>query len=212
MTTGNLARLLKHNVDDIVRFLDETAHTIVLVLDNHLRIISHNAFFPSLLQFSALAEGTDVAHLVEEPVTDWADMEARAEPAYRHLTFLARDGSAHPMYCRISRLESDSILILGTRLRNSDDEVLQRMTRFSNDFINLTRDLKKKNRELERAQSQVKMLSGIIPICMHCRNIRDDKGYWKQLEAFISEHSEATFSHGICDACIEKHYPEFQPE
>lgn len=62
--------------------------------------------------------------------------------------------------------------------------------------------------ELERAIEQIKVLSGIIPICMHCKQIRDDKGYWNQLEAFISKHSNAQFSHGICDVCLDKHYPE----
>jgi len=63
--------------------------------------------------------------------------------------------------------------------------------------------------QLKEAYNQVKQLSGIIPICMHCKEIRDDKGYWNQLEKFISEHSEAKFSHSICERCIEKYYPEY---
>lgn len=55
---------------------------------------------------------------------------------------------------------------------------------------------------------KIKVLSGIVPICMHCKQIRDDKGYWNQLEAFISKHSDAQFSHGICEACLGKYYPE----
>ena len=62
--------------------------------------------------------------------------------------------------------------------------------------------------ELERAMEKIKVLSGIVPICMHCKQIRDDKGYWNKLEAFIGEHSDVQFSHSICDACLEKHYPE----
>ncbi|WP_163338979.1 hypothetical protein [Desulfopila sp. IMCC35008] len=55
---------------------------------------------------------------------------------------------------------------------------------------------------------KIKVLSGIVPICMHCKQIRDDKGYWNQLEAFISKHSDAQFSHGICEAYLGKYYPE----
>lgn len=66
--------------------------------------------------------------------------------------------------------------------------------------------------ELEQAMERIKVLSGIIPICMHCKQIRDDKGYWNQLEAFIQSHSSAQFSHGICDACLEKYYPEEDDE
>jgi GAF domain-containing protein len=65
-----------------------------------------------------------------------------------------------------------------------------------------------KNRELERAMSEIKTLKGIVPICMHCKGIRDDKGYWNKLEKYISEHSEAQLSHGICEKCLDKYYPE----
>jgi PAS domain S-box-containing protein len=62
--------------------------------------------------------------------------------------------------------------------------------------------------ELQEAIAQVKTLSGIVPICMHCKNIRDDKGYWNKVEQFLAEYSGAQFSHGICDDCIREHYPE----
>ncbi len=62
--------------------------------------------------------------------------------------------------------------------------------------------------ELEQALNKIKVLSGIVPICMHCKQIRDDAGYWNKLEEFISEHSGAQFSHSICDACLDKYYPE----
>jgi hypothetical protein len=64
------------------------------------------------------------------------------------------------------------------------------------------------NRELQRVLQEIKTLKGIIPICMHCKEIRDDKGSWKQLEKYIAEHSDAEFSHSICDKCMEKFYPE----
>jgi glucose-6-phosphate-specific signal transduction histidine kinase len=59
---------------------------------------------------------------------------------------------------------------------------------------------------LRKALSQVKTLSGLIPICASCKKIRDDQGYWNQLETFIQEHSEAEFSHGICPECMKKLY------
>jgi hypothetical protein len=54
----------------------------------------------------------------------------------------------------------------------------------------------------------VKSLSGLLPICASCKKIRDDKGYWDQVESYISKHSEATFTHGICPDCIKKWYPD----
>ncbi len=62
--------------------------------------------------------------------------------------------------------------------------------------------------KLEQALTEVRQLSGLLPICMHCKKIRDDKGYWNKIEMYITKHSEAKFSHGICERCIEKYYPE----
>ena len=63
-------------------------------------------------------------------------------------------------------------------------------------------------RELQQALKNVKALSGLLPICASCKKIRDDEGYWKQIESYISAHSEAEFSHGICPDCLEKLYPD----
>lgn len=63
--------------------------------------------------------------------------------------------------------------------------------------------------QLQQALSKVKLLSGFLPICASCKKIRDDKGYWNQVEFYIKEHSEAEFSHGICPECAKKLYPEY---
>ena len=64
-------------------------------------------------------------------------------------------------------------------------------------------------RDLQKALSEVKTLKGIFPICASCKKIRDDKGYWTQIEAYIRDHSEAEFSHGICPDCMKKLYGDF---
>ena len=61
--------------------------------------------------------------------------------------------------------------------------------------------------ELSEAAEKVKLLSGLIPICASCKKVRDDKGYWSQVEVYIREHSEATFSHGICPECTKTLFP-----
>ncbi len=63
--------------------------------------------------------------------------------------------------------------------------------------------------QLQKALREVKTLKGLIPICASCKNIRDDRGYWEQIETYIKDHSEAEFSHGICPECKKKLYPEF---
>lgn len=65
--------------------------------------------------------------------------------------------------------------------------------------------------KLQEALAQVKRLSGFLPICASCKKIRDDKGYWQQVEAYIRDHSEAEFSHSICPDCAKKLYPELFP-
>ncbi len=66
--------------------------------------------------------------------------------------------------------------------------------------------------ELQGALEEIKTLKGVIPICMHCKGIRDGKGYWNELEQYISEHSDAQFSHGVCNDCLKKHYSDEDDE
>jgi len=69
-------------------------------------------------------------------------------------------------------------------------------------------ELKKTNEDLRQALAEVKHLSGLLPICASCKKIRDDTGYWQAIENYITTHSDAQFSHGICDECLKAQYPE----
>lgn len=73
-----------------------------------------------------------------------------------------------------------------------------------------TDQLEKSNRELEEALARIKVLSGIVPICAYCKKIRDDEGFWSQLESYITQHSDALFSHGICPDCAEQVMKDFR--
>ena len=66
--------------------------------------------------------------------------------------------------------------------------------------------------ELQAALAQVKTLSGLLPICSGCKKIRDDQGYWNRIETFISKHSDAQFSHGICPECTKKYFPDYKDQ
>lgn len=66
--------------------------------------------------------------------------------------------------------------------------------------------------ELQDAMGKIKTLSGLLPICASCKKIRDDKGYWKQIESYISDHSSVEFSHSICPECAKKLYPQILDE
>jgi len=66
--------------------------------------------------------------------------------------------------------------------------------------------------ELKMALDHIKQLQGMLPICSVCKKIRDDRGYWNQIESYISEHSEVKFSHGLCPVCAKKFYPDYYRE
>ncbi len=77
--------------------------------------------------------------------------------------------------------------------------------------VELQMELSSRIKELQDAQSHIRQLQGIIPICAHCHKIRDDQEIWQKIEAYIEKHSGARFSHGICPDCVKKYYPELRP-
>ena len=77
-------------------------------------------------------------------------------------------------------------------------------------IVSLQRGLAERVVELQEALSKVKQLSGLLPICSYCKRIRSDENYWEQIERFVSQHSEAEFSHGICPPCFETVRAEFE--
>ena len=91
----------------------------------------------------------------------------------------------------------------------NDKKHLLEQVQLVNDELNQTvHALEKKNEALQHALAKVKHLSGMLPICVACKKIRNDAGYWNIIENYISQHSEAEFSHGICPGCIEVLCPD----
>ncbi|MBC8276666.1 MAG: tetratricopeptide repeat protein [FCB group bacterium] len=92
--------------------------------------------------------------------------------------------------------------------------ILYRSNRYKNRLNKVldekNKNLSRLNNELDTALKEVKSLSGLLPMCANCKKIRDDQGYWQQVEEYISAHSEADFSHGICPECIRILYPELR--
>ncbi len=68
--------------------------------------------------------------------------------------------------------------------------------------------LNEKNEALERALSEIKTLRSILPMCSHCRKVRDDEGVWERLDAYVSDHTDTRFSHGLCPDCLRELYPD----
>ncbi|MCX6139201.1 MAG: hypothetical protein NTV54_17100 [Ignavibacteriales bacterium] len=73
-------------------------------------------------------------------------------------------------------------------------------------------ELEQLNSELQTHIGEIRTLSGLLPICSSCKKIRNDRGYWEQLEGYVSQHSGATFSHGICPECMAELYPAYMKQ
>jgi DNA-binding NtrC family response regulator len=87
----------------------------------------------------------------------------------------------------------------------TSEDVLVRAIRYAIERFKLVK-------ELQNALAEIKTLSGLLPICSYCTKIRDDKGYWNKIEAYIKEHADVDFSHSICPECLKQYYPEFYEE
>ena len=94
------------------------------------------------------------------------------------------------------------------KILNLTIKVTKISDRYQIKLVHANEKIENQKKELEDALEEIKTLSGFIPICAHCKKIRDDKGYWNQVEQYISKHSEAKFSHSICPDCMKKLYPK----
>jgi PAS domain S-box-containing protein len=113
------------------------------------------------------------------------------------MTGLTKDGRQFPIELSIASWEADGRQYFTGIIRDISER-----KQIENERDALIRDL-------QHSLAEVKTLSGLLPICSSCKKIRDDKGYWNQIEGYIHEHSDATFSHGICPDCTKKLYPEY---
>lgn len=113
------------------------------------------------------------------------------------------------------------IFITAKRVNSSTTELVSLKEKFADRLVERTSELDYANKqliqkieehkqtesELQKTLKKVRTLTGLLPICSSCKKIRDDKGYWNQLEAYISKHSQAEFTHGLCPECAKKLYP-----
>jgi DNA-binding response OmpR family regulator len=93
-----------------------------------------------------------------------------------------------------------------------DWDELRARVRIGSRIVGLQQVLGARVDELQQALANVRKLSGLLPICAYCKRIRDDQDYWRQIEHFVTEHSDARFSHGICPECIEAYVNRELPQ
>jgi PAS domain S-box-containing protein len=157
----------------------------------HLYGLEPNSCIPSLetwLQSVHPDDRTKVERAVQEAASRRTDLDAE----WRALN---RDGEDRWLMCR------------GKPFRDATGQVI----RYAGVLIDIT-GRKRMEETLQKAFDQIKTLRGIVPICASCKKIRDDQGFWNQVEVYIRDHTEAEFSHSVCPECMKKLYPEFEQD
>lgn len=169
----------------------DTLPDLITILDRGFRIVRANKAVTDRLRLpkKEILGRTcySLIHRTDEP------------PPFCPHSLLLQDGKHHWVEIFENRLDGD-FLVKVSPLRNAQGRLVG--------CVHFARDIADK-KELEEVQEKLKTLTGLLPICSSCKKIRDDKGYWNHVEAFIRKHSEASFSHGICPECMRKLYPDF---
>lgn len=196
------------NTDQVyLDFLKNSRSVVLVVLDSQWKILSHNGYFQDSLGVTASIKGKSfLPYLMDESIKHLEDV-GKSPKTHIKMVLKGIGNVSVPLDCTIYK-EGDTIILIGEKPMLTNDETMQKMTTMNIEMVNLTRELQKKNRELQYANSTIKTLRGILPICSFCKGIRDDEGYWKKLEEYVTEATEAEFSHSICPRCMEMHYPE----
>ncbi len=124
-----------------------------------------------------------------------------------HLSLSFKDGEVHKKeQFRITDKGKIHYEIISSALRNSRGEIVAGIEAVRDITDRKNAEIEKENliAQLKEALEKINTLKGMIPMCAWCKQIRDDRGYWKQVERYVEEHTEALFTHGICPDCIEK--------
>lgn len=118
--------------------------------------------------------------------------------------FVLREYNA-VLVAKLEEKNSDLQAALGS-LQRAHDRIVEINAGLERRVIERTHELETANGELRAALAEVKQLSALLPICAHCKSIRDSKDYWDSVEGYITRHTNSRFSHGVCPACYQKHY------
>jgi AmiR/NasT family two-component response regulator len=117
------------------------------------------------------------------------------------------DYSESPIMTQMTAAGVGACLVKPPQVQDLERALLVAQARFR-DLL----EIRRLRAQLHQALADIKRLTGILPICMYCHRIRTDQQIWEQLELYLTEHSDARFTHGVCPACAQSHYPELYGE
>jgi sigma-B regulation protein RsbU (phosphoserine phosphatase) len=171
-------------------------------------------------EVTATVNGTEAWQALQQPgapllaVLDWMMPELDGLEVVRRVRTLPTDRPPYIIMLTTKGEKSDIIAGLEAGANDYlskpfDAGELRARIKVGQRMVEMQEALATKVEELRQALDQIKTLRGIVPICASCKKIRDDKGYWSQVEVYVREHTEAQFSHSICPECMTKLYPEY---
>ena len=213
-------------------YMEQQTNLILIALDQNLAILNCNQSFLRLLNLEVKPLGRHLGDfLLPETLAD-LELPPPGELRPCRLSFPGFEPAVQLLDGRILQTGS-AWLIVGERLLITESNLLRQIAKLNQQLTNLSRELYRRHQVLQEAmiklqrataekeqliqqyqQSllQVKTLRGLLPICAACKRIRNDAGYWQQLEAYFTEHSEVEFSHGICPECATWLYGDYLEE
>jgi PAS domain S-box-containing protein len=184
-----------------LRLLVEQSRDGIVVLDQNGKVYNANKRYADMLGYS-------IEEIFQLHVWDWDFLYDKEQLIEMIRTI--DDSGAH--FETQHRRKDGTIIDVELSNNGSTYKGKKLIFCICRDITDRKREEKEKEElivRLQEAMSEIKSLRGILPICSVCKKIRNDKGSWEQIEAYIRSHSEAVFSHGICPECAKKQYPEF---
>ncbi len=206
-----LKQALKKCRDKVDCYLMTSNNIGIITLDSKLRILDSNRRFTSLFNCQQNPVGEPLSNFIELGCNNVRCEELLKVSCSRNTGMVAVND------CYLIQADDGYLLFLDRPIL-TESRALEQMGCIHDELIDLQREAVRKNQklltlqreldkrvaELEATLARVKQLEGIIPICTLCKKIRDDKNSWQQLEEYLSDHSEAQFSHGLCPSCGEE--------
>ncbi len=101
-----------------------------------------------------------------------------------------------------------SLCVIDRKPRSLDEKQLAALESLAR-LVMMKLEMRRVTQELASALANVKTLNSLLPICAYCKSVRDDEGYWKQVESYLKEHAEVSFTHGICPNCVQEHFSQY---
>lgn len=161
-----------------------------------------------------VGDGTAAIHALEQDdihmaVLDWMLPDVDGPELCRRVRALQRSASPYLILLTSKNAQTDVVTGLEAGadeylVKPIDPDELRARLNAGARIVQLQQLLAGQVHELEAALANIRKLTGLLPICMYCKSIRDDSNYWHRVEAYVGEHSDVTFSHGICPKCMPK--------